>query len=149
MLPPVFPFPLNAIVYVFAVHCAYSVTVPPFVDVRFFTLALFAYVVPDPSGFVFHDLNVYPVFVYPFAVKFLAVSYVIDTDAVLPPVFPFPLNATVYVFAVQCAYSVIAFVGVYDAPPFPTLFPPVAASYHPANVYPVLVGVCNVIALFL
>ena len=42
--------------------------------------------------------------------KFCALSYVADTDAVLPPVAPFPLNAIVYVFAVlvKFAFTVVA-----------------------------------------
>ena len=44
------------------------------------------------------------------------------------------------VSGVHCAYNVLFAVGVYDAFPSAILFPPVAASYHPLNVYPVRVG---------
>ena len=149
VLPPVAPFPLNAIVYVFAFHCAYNVTVAPCSDARFFTTALSAYPVPVPSAFVFHPVNVYPVFVNPFGVKFFSTSYVIDIDAVLPPVCVFPLNTIVYVFAVHCAYIVTSLSGVYVCPAFPIFSPPAFSVYHPLNVYPVLVVSGNIILLFL
>ena len=76
----------------FTAHCAYNVTVP--LVAKFFTLSLFEYFVPVPSDFVFHPANAYPVFVYPFAVRFLAVSYVC-VELVVVPFPPLALYSTV------------------------------------------------------
>jgi hypothetical protein len=57
--------------------------------------------------------------------------------SILPP---FGLKLTVYWFAVQCAYS-LWFDAVVTFVEDVIFVPPVAAVYHPLNVYPAFVGV--------
>ena len=90
----------------------------------------------------------YPVNEYPFDVKFLATSYVCVLVAVLPLIVLlavlglFELYVTVYVFAVQFAVYTLS-----PVVPFAILtlvcavFP--LLPVHPANVYPVFVGLTN------
>ena len=49
-------------------------------------------------------------------------------------------NVIVYLFAVQCAYNVTSPSGIYS---FSTFVPSFSSVYHPANVYPSLVGSIN------
>ena len=61
---------------------------------------------------VVQPAKVYPVLVNPFVAIAALWSYVAVVFAVLPPVAPFPLYATVYVFAVNVAVIVVAAVVV-------------------------------------
>ena len=54
------------------------------------------------------------------------------------------LNVTLYWLAVQCAYKVSSFVGIYGDSIF---VPPTDCVYHPSNVYPCLVAVGKFILL--
>jgi len=50
---------------------------------------------------VFHEANEYPVFVNPFEVRGVAALNTRDCGAVVPPVFVFPSNVTVYELALN------------------------------------------------
>jgi hypothetical protein len=81
-------------------HTGYRYTVPPHVLVRFFTLALSAYVALVAVLLVDQPKNTYPERVNVFAVNAFAVSYV-WVLLLIVPLPPLALYATVYVQAVH------------------------------------------------
>ena len=85
-------------------------------------------------------------FLNPFAVNAFDVPYVCVLVAVLPLVFPFPLYTTLYEIGFHLAYNVVVAVAVYEAPPLYDVPVNPEFVYHPPNVYPVFVGVGNVMA---
>ena len=129
------PFASYVIVYVFAIHCAYSV-----VSFVIFTVESFVICVP-PVVAVNQPLNVYPSLVgvgkSPYVKSYVTFLF----DVVVFP--PFVSNVTLYVFAVHCAYTVIVAL-LFIVNELVICVPPVFDVNQPFKLYPVLVATGNV-----
>ena len=120
----------NVIVYLIPDHFAFNVK---FSNISTISVAsiLFSFVSYQPS-------KLYPSLVgvgnSPYASPYVT-SFVLFSNVPSPG-----FNVIVYLFAVQCAYNVTSPSGIYS---LSTFVPSFSSVYHPANVYPSLVGSVN------
>ena len=137
--PLVEPFPLNAIVYVCSVHFAYTVDVfPVWSTVKFVALNTVVSVIlfVHPAS-LYQPSNVYPVLVavasVPNAPAYVTLLLTGLIDIVLSVAFP--LNVTVYLFALVVAVSATTLAGIVNVVSselaLVTVYP-----VQPANEYP-------------